>query len=80
MKKQEVKTQTTEPPLRLDRLTYEELARVVRVRPCTVRSWTRSGLPYRPAGRLKFFNLEEVDAWLRARDQAKRAQKEQQAA
>lgn len=79
MKKQIVTPQTA-PLLRVDRLRYDELAHELRVQPCTVRSWTRQGAPYVPAGRLKFFDLAEVMAWLRARDQAKKEKKEQMAA
>ena len=66
--------------LRLDRLTYEELAKVLRVRPCTVRSWQMKGLPYVPCGRLKFYDLAAVQAWLRERDEAKRQAKQRQQA
>src|SRR5262245_18624948 len=65
---------------RLDRLTYEELAKVLRVKPCTVRAWQRRGLPAIPCGRLKFYNWAAVEAWLRERDHAKRLVKQQRQA
>jgi len=56
-----------------ERLNHKELTEKLRVRPCTVRFWTRLGMPYEPAGRLRFYNLADVKAWLRERDEARRA-------
>lgn len=60
------------------RLNYKELAKALRVQPCTVRHWTRFGCPYEPTGRLRFYNLENVKAWLREQDAKKRAEKAKQ--
>jgi phage terminase Nu1 subunit (DNA packaging protein) len=57
------------------RLTYTELAKKLRVQPCTVRAWQTQGLPYIPCGRLKFYDFTVVEAWLRERDSAKQAAK-----
>ncbi len=57
------------------RLNYIELAEQLRVQPCTVRYWTRFGCPYEPAGKLRFYNLENVKTWLREQDEKKRAEK-----
>jgi phage terminase Nu1 subunit (DNA packaging protein) len=57
------------------RLKHFELAKVLRIKPCTVRFWTRFGCPYEPAGRLRFYNLNEVKAWLRERDEQRKAAK-----
>jgi phage terminase Nu1 subunit (DNA packaging protein) len=62
-----------------ERLNHRELAANLRVQPCTIRFWTRLGLPYEPAGKLRFYNLTAVKAWLRERDEAKqRAKKARQ--
>jgi hypothetical protein len=60
------------------RMTHEELAKALRVQPCTVRFWTRLGCPYEPAGRLRFYNLENVKRWLREQDEKKRAERAKQ--
>lgn len=56
------------------RLNYVELAKELRVKPCTIRAWQRQGMPYIPCGRLRFYNLEAVEQWLRERDGAKKAE------
>ncbi len=58
-----------------ERLNYVELAQALRVQPCTVRFWTRLGCPYEPAGRLRFYNLADVQAWLREQDEKRRTEK-----
>jgi phage terminase Nu1 subunit (DNA packaging protein) len=58
-----------------ERLTYQELASKLRVKPCTIRFWQSLGCPYEPCGRLRFYNLASVQAWLRERDAAKQAAK-----
>jgi hypothetical protein len=45
------KDMTKVQAIRLDRLTYEELATELRVQPCTVRAWTMQGCPTIPCGR-----------------------------
>ena len=58
------------------RLTFDELAKALRVKPCTIRRWTwESGIPYEPAGRLRFYNLDTVKTWLRERDEERKAAK-----
>jgi len=64
-------------PSRLDRLTAEELAGELRVKISTVRAWQLQGMPYQPAGRLRFYDLMSVEAWLRERDQTRRVGKSQ---
>ena len=56
-------------------MKHDEQAEVLRVQPCTVGYWTRFGCPYEPAGRLRFYNLEMVKAWLRERDDVKKQAK-----
>ena len=67
-----------------DRMTFRELAKALRVQPCTVRFWTRKGCPVEPAGRLRFYNLEDVKQWLRkeyeSKKEAKTARREEKAA
>jgi phage terminase Nu1 subunit (DNA packaging protein) len=61
------------------RMNHKELAAALRVQPCTVRFWTRIGCPYIPCGRLKFYSLSSVQAWLHERDAVKQqAKKERQ--
>lgn len=56
------------------RLTCDELAAALRVRPCTIRRWTwEAGIPYEPAGRLRFYDLEVVKSWLREKDLQRKA-------
>lgn len=64
----------------LTRLNYAELAKALRVQPCTVRFWTRHGLPYEPTGRLRFYDLNKVKTWLREQDEKKKAAKQREAA
>lgn len=58
-----------------ERLTFDELAAILRVQPCTIRSWAMRGLPCVPAGRLRFYNLAEVEAWLREVDRTRAPRK-----
>jgi phage terminase Nu1 subunit (DNA packaging protein) len=57
--------------MQFERLTYQELATLLRIQPCTVRSWMRLGCPYIPCGRLRFYSLAAVQQWLNAREAKK---------
>jgi phage terminase Nu1 subunit (DNA packaging protein) len=63
-----------------ERLNYLELAKKLRVKPPTIRSWQLQGMPYIPCGHLRFYNLAAVEQWLRERDNAKQAAKKEQVA
>jgi len=58
-----------------ERLNYAELAKILRVRPMTIRTWTQHGLPYVPTGGKRYYNLAEVEAWLREMEAAKQRAK-----
>jgi hypothetical protein len=61
-----------------DRLTAAELATALRVRTCTVRAWQRMGIPYTPCGRLRFYSLSAVQAWLDMREAQRLARHQEQ--
>jgi phage terminase Nu1 subunit (DNA packaging protein) len=52
-------------------MTATDLAHTLNCSLAAVRDWTRKGLPYLPAGRLRRYDLGEVIQWLRERDRAK---------
>lgn len=58
-----------------DRLICSELAEKLRVKSCTVRAWQRQGMPYIPCGRLRFYNLQSVENWLRKREEERKGGK-----
>ncbi len=56
-------------------LKADELGEEVGCSVAAIRKWTLDGMPYEPAGRLRFYDLEKVCAWLRARDDHQREQR-----
>jgi phage terminase Nu1 subunit (DNA packaging protein) len=59
-----------------ERLTAKELATALRVKICTIRAWQRTGIPYQPCGRLRFYSLTAVETWLRDREAHRLARQE----
>lgn len=64
-------TESSRPPCRL--LTKPELAGYLRVSTRTLDNYVRRGMPYRPCGGAKRFELAPVQDWL-ALDEQKRLQ------
>jgi hypothetical protein len=60
-----------------DRLTAVELAEELRVKVSTIRAWQRTGIPYQPCGRLRFYSLSSVQAWLQQREDVRLRAKQQ---
>jgi phage terminase Nu1 subunit (DNA packaging protein) len=61
-------------------LRAKELADKIGCSLAGVRKWTLEGMPYEPAGRLRFYDLQSVRNWLRERDDEQRARRRERKA
>lgn len=59
----------------MELMTAHELAKALKVKLVTIRSWTSQGAPYIACGRLRRYRLPSVLEWLQGREEERQARR-----